>query len=397
MVTINLGIIGLGRGFMLTLPALRAHPIIRLSGAFDLRGEALSRFKTEFGASSHHSLSSLLADDKIDAVYIASPHEHHATQTIAALRAGKHVLVEKPMATNIADCAAMAIEAKTAGRVLIVGPSHGFDEPVRRAAALVASGRYGRVRMVTTLNFTDFMYRPRRAEELDTTRAGGVVFSQAAHQIDVVRGIVGDSVSAVRAVAGNWDAGRPSEGAYCALMSFVGGAAATLTYSGYAHYDSDELMGWVSELGQVKDPDRYGDARRALASLNPAGEQQAKLLRTYGAKSDGLSNPAPHHEHFGFILISCEKADFKLLPTGIHIYANDDRTFLPIASPELARAGVIEEFVMAVSGRAKAVHDGRWGLETMACCTALLESSEKSAEVDPRTLINPDILATGVE
>ncbi|MDX3908176.1 MAG: Gfo/Idh/MocA family oxidoreductase, partial [Pigmentiphaga sp.] len=282
MNAINLGIIGLGRGFMLTLPALNAHPGVRLAAAFDLRADALERFAQDYGGTTHGTIESLLADPSIQAVYIATPHELHAEQTIAALRAGKHVLVEKPMATSVADCGAMASAAAAAGRVLMVGPSHGFDEPVRQAAALVASGRYGPVRLVTAFNFTDFLYRLRRPEELDSGRGGGVVYSQAAHQIDVVRRIIGRPVASIRAVTGNWDADRPTEGAYAAFMTFQGGAAATLTYSGYGHYDSDALLGWVSELGQVKDPARYGDARRALAALTVADETDAKLARTHG-------------------------------------------------------------------------------------------------------------------
>ena len=314
MNSINLGIAGLGRGFMLTLPALRAHPSVRLAGAFDLRPEAIQQFQHEFGATGHASLESLLADPEIDAVYIATPHGLHAEQSVAALKAGKHVLVEKPMATTVNECLLMADAARLAGKVLMVGPSHGFDEPVRVAARIVASGDYGRVRLVTSLNFTDFMYRPRRPEELDEARGGGVVYSQAAHQIDVVRKIIGQPTTAIRAVTGNWDANRPSNGAYSALMTFADGAAATLTYSGYAHYDSDELVGWISELGQNKDPARYGDARRALASLSGEDEIQAKLARTYGGPAGTPVTPAPHHEHFGFLLVSCEGADLKVLP-----------------------------------------------------------------------------------
>ena len=122
---------------------------------------------------------------------MASPHPHHAAHAIAAARAGKHVLVEKPMALDVADCAAMVEAARAAGTRLAVGPSHGYDAPVARAAELIASGRYGRVRMVTAFNFTDFLYRPRRPDELDPALGGGVVLSQAAHQVDVVRRLVG--------------------------------------------------------------------------------------------------------------------------------------------------------------------------------------------------------------
>jgi phthalate 4,5-cis-dihydrodiol dehydrogenase len=383
---LRLGVAGLGRGFMLTLPALIAHPGVVLAGATDLRPEALQRFSEEFGAPGYATLDELLQDETIDAVYIATPHDLHAVQTLAALRAGKHVLVEKPMATSVEDCLAMAGAAREAGLALIVGPSHGFDEQVRTAASLVASREFGQVRMVTALNFTDFMFRPRRPEELDPARGGGVVFSQAAHQIDVVRRLVGSPVTGIRAVTANWDSQRPSDGAYTALMTFEGGAAASLSYSGYAHYDSDELLGWISELGQTKDPELYGQARRQLARIGTEGEQSAKAARTYGG--DGpRSAKAPHHEHFGFIIVSCEKADMKLLPTGIEIYENERRIFHPIAPPKVPRAAVLEEFVAAVAGRPTGLHDGQWGLETMACCRALIMSSSQGTDVDPRKII----------
>lgn len=394
MSLVNLGVVGLGRGFMLTALALKSHPAIRLAGAFDPRDEALMQFESEFGARGHRSLSSLLADPAIDAVYIASPHELHAEQAIAAIEAGKHVLVEKPMALSIDDCAAMMRAAEKGSKTLIVGPSHAFDEPVRCAAELISSGRFGPVRLVTALNFTDFMFRPRRPSELDDARGGGVVFSQAVHQIDVVRHLVGQPVVAIRAISSNWDPSRPSDGAYSALLTFAGGAVGSLVYSGYAHYDSDELVGWISELGQVKDPARYGNARRTLAALG-ADETTAKLSRTYGVASaiSSVSLP-PHHEHFGFVLVSCEKADLKVQPTGIQIYGNDSTEFHAIPPPQLPRAAVIDEFSGSILGSRKPLHGGHWGLETIACCTALLESSRSRTDVDPRELARESLART---
>ena len=72
-----------------------------------------------------------------------------------------------------------AIDAsERASTRLIVGHSHSFNAPVRLARNLIASGRFGAVRLIQAMNFTDFLYRPRRPEELDTARGGGVVFSQ---------------------------------------------------------------------------------------------------------------------------------------------------------------------------------------------------------------------------
>ena len=122
-----------------------------------------------------------------------------------------------------------------------------------------------RVRMITALDFTDFLYRPRRPEELATAAGGGAVFNQAAHQVDIVRLLAGGKVRSVRAFTGSWDRARPTEGAYACMLGFDNGVFATLTYSGYAHFDSDEFMGWIGEMGQKKDPTTYGTARRGLA------------------------------------------------------------------------------------------------------------------------------------
>src|SRR5262249_38707641 len=137
---------------------------------------------------------------------------------------------------------------------IIVGHSHSFDAPVARLRALVQSGDFGPVRMINAINYTDYLYRPRRPEELDTAQGGGAVFNQAAHQVDIVRMIGGGRVASVRAVTGAWDASRPTEGAYAALLTFEGGIFASLTYNGYGHFDSDEFQDWVGEMGQMKKP-----------------------------------------------------------------------------------------------------------------------------------------------
>jgi phthalate 4,5-cis-dihydrodiol dehydrogenase len=376
---IQLGAIGLGRGFMLTLPALTATTDIKLRAAFDIRPEARKKFAEEFAAKTYDSLDGVLADPEVEAVYIATPHELHAAHVISAARAGKHILVEKPMSTNIADARAMIAAARSAGVVLVIGPSHGFDLPIQRAAEFIAARRFGSLRMITTLNFTDFVYRPRRPEELDPAQGGGVVYSQAAHQFDVVRGLVDRRIIEVTAVSGNWDPARPGDGAYTAFARFEDGIAASLTYSGYAHYDSDELMDWVSELGRKKDPSVYGQARKQLAGISASAEAQAKVRRTFaGDATAGVAPPATHNEHFGFLLASCERADLKVMADGIWIFGDGAREFIPIPAPPIPRIGAISEFVDAVRGVRPPKHDGQWGLETMLCCVALVRSSAEA-------------------
>ncbi|MGH7091351.1 MAG: hypothetical protein ACREFQ_20865, partial [Stellaceae bacterium] len=97
--------------------------------------------------------------------------------------------------------------------------------------------------------------------------------------------------------------------AYAAFVSFAGGAAATLTYSGDGHFDSDEFCGWVAESGLAKDKDAYGLARRELKSVTDrAAETALKAAQGYGASSAGRPATSPpaqrRHAHFGVLIAS---------------------------------------------------------------------------------------------
>src|SRR5690606_14807889 len=156
----------------------------------------------------------------------------------------KHVMVEKPMALELADCDAMIQACRAAGVHLMVGHCHSFDMPYLRARELVRGGQLGRVTMIQAQNYTDYLYRPRRPEELVTAEGGGAIFSQAAHQVDTVRLLAGQRLARVRCALGNWDRARQTEGASSALLWCEDGAYASISYNGYGHFDSDEWMGW---------------------------------------------------------------------------------------------------------------------------------------------------------
>ena len=379
---VRLGVAGLGRAFTLMVPTFRADGRVRLVAATDPRREACDKLATEFGARIHGDVDSLCRDDAVDAIYVATPHEMHAAHAIAALAAGKHVLVEKPLAISVAEGLAIAEAAERAGRRVIVGPSHSFDAPIARTRALVASGEFGAVRMVTAMNFTDFLYRPRRPEELDTRQGGGVVWSQAAHQVDIVRLLCGGRATHVRAMTGAWDRSRPTEGAYAALIGFEGGAFANLVYSGYGHFDSDALMDGIGELGRAKDPAAYGAARRALAAAGDASaESRAKADRNYGGAAYREAAPATAHEHFGFIVVSCDRADLRPTARGVHIHGDAGERFEPLPPPTVPRREVIDALEAAVHEGRRPLQDARWGAATLEVCEALLRSASEGRDV----------------
>jgi phthalate 4,5-cis-dihydrodiol dehydrogenase len=381
---IRVGAIGLGRAFSLMAPTFVADPRVKIVAGADPRPEACAQFASEFGGAAYSAAEDLAADPHVDAVYISTPHQFHAANAIAAAAAGKHAIVEKPMALTLNDCRRMVEAAERAGVALIVGHSHSFDAPILHARMLVASGALGRLRIITAVNFTDFLYRPRRAEELDTEQGGGVIFNQAPHQVDVIRLLGGGRVRSVRAMAGAWDAARPTEGAYSALLGFEDGAFASLTYSGFAHYDSDELMGWRGESGMRKDPAGYGAARAALAASSIGAETQVKAAQNYGGpryRPPLAAGTDRAHQHFGFVVASCDHGDLRPMPHGVAVFGDTERRFDTLPVPPIPRREVVDELYGAVVNNVAPLHSGAWGLATMEVCLALLQSHREGREI----------------
>ncbi|MFM9971860.1 MAG: Gfo/Idh/MocA family protein [Burkholderiales bacterium] len=378
-----MGVLGLGRGFTLMLPTLRLDPRIELVACADPREAARAQFASEFGARAYASVEELCNDKDVEVVYVATPHQYHAAHTCLAAKKGKHILVEKPMALAVHECLAMIAAARKAGVQLIVGHSHSFDAPIQQARHIIASGGVGKVRMINAFYYTDFLYRPRRPEELITHEGGGVLFNQASHQIDVVCFLAGEKAQTVRAMTGAWDPTRPTEGAYSAMLAFEGGAFATLVYSGYAHFDSDEFRGWVGEGGQMKDPARHGDARRALAeATDKETEARMKAEGNYGGDAYKPNERVPaHHAHFGEVIVSCDRADLRPVPEGVMIHGDGERRLDKVPLREAPRAEVIDELVGAIfEGRAP-LHSGEWALGTIEVCLAMLRSARTGGEV----------------
>jgi phthalate 4,5-cis-dihydrodiol dehydrogenase len=384
---LKLGVIGLGRAFTLMLPTFASHPLIKMVAATDPRADARERFADEFGARVFEDAEALCADPNVQAVYVASPHQFHVDHVKLAAKHRKHVLVEKPMALSLDDCREMIAAAAKAGTRLLVGHSHSYDLPYLRARDMIQSGAYGRIRMISALNFTDFLYRPRRPEELETGAGGGVVFSQAAHQVDIVRLLAGARAKSVRALTGNWDPSRRTEGAYSAQIKFEDGSFASLTYSGYAHFDSDEFMGWRGELGERRGDASYGRARLALRNArSPAQETEMKNRRAYGRLGRDAFPIGEDlaHNHFGLLIASCERADLRPTPQAVVVYGNETRHVEELPAPTIPRAEVVDELYDAAVRGKPPLHSGEWGLATLEICLAILCSAESGREIELR-------------
>jgi phthalate 4,5-cis-dihydrodiol dehydrogenase len=377
---IRLGIAGLGLAGALMIRAAAVHPKIKLWAGADPLPRPREAFARDFGAMTHADFGELCADPAIEAIYIATPHELHAEQAIEAMAHRKHVLVEKPLALTIEDCDAVIDAADHAAVKLIVGHTHGFDRNIQAVARLVRSGELGRLGMIVAFNYTDFLYRPRRPEELDTRRGGGIVFNQVMHQIEIVRLIGGGLVRSVRANAGILDPARPTEGNCVAFLEFENGAAASVVYSAYDFFDSDELHGWVAEGGTPKVPRRQGETRRRLMT---GARAEADLQQDLGYGGRRLPADQLHMPHFGTVIVTCERGDVRLSADGMLIYGLDTvREIAVERGPGWAGQGdALDALWGAVRQGRSDVHDARWGRASLEVALAILQSARERREI----------------
>jgi phthalate 4,5-cis-dihydrodiol dehydrogenase len=376
---IGLGIVGLGMAGAVMVRAAAAHPGFRLAAAADPHAAPRAAFGWDFKANTYADIRALCADPAVEAVYIATPHQFHAEHAGIAAAAGKHIILEKPMALTLTDCDAIVVAVEKAGVHLVIGHTHAFDPAIRTMRAIIASGELGRLGMIASWNYTDYLYRPRRPEELDTARGGGILFNQVPHQIDVARLLGGGLVKSVRAVAGGLDPARPTEGHAMALLVFQDDAAASLVYGGYDFFDSDELHDWISERGSAKQPG-HGAARRALAERTRDESELRTTMFAYGAPDGG---EPPHQPHFGLTIATCARGELRGSADGVLVYGVDGRREIAIPQgPRYSgRGSVLDDLAAAIRSGERPVHDGRWGKATLEVALAIQASAREGREI----------------
>ena len=289
----------------------------------------------------------LLTAPDIEGVVLCTPHDTHAALAIAAARAGKHVLVEKPMGCSLSECDAMIAAAGAAGVKLMVAQCQRYDPANRGLKAVIANGELGRIRAVrieAMQNAAAFL--PPDHWYLDAQRAGGgIVISVAIHKIDLLRYLIGNVVrvtASCRTVSPLFRNG--AEDYAVATLEFANGAVGQLfaTWNAFRLPYSENLMifgddGAVHALPATET--QMGPARIASRKRSPAaapgfagqfgGFQPVEPDRTGLPATDPFANQLAH-------FAECCRTGAELLSSG-----RDNRCTLQIvfAIYESARTG----------------------------------------------------------
>lgn len=230
--SVGWGIVGTGGIATRMAAALEAATGATLVAVCSRDAERAAALGGRYGAKGYAEYPALLADPAVELVYVATPTDLHAEHALAAASAGKHALVEKPMALTVEDAQEMAAAANRAGVRLGIG-FHLRHHPVHRAMRdLIASGEIGDVVLVQAMWGYYSADWPRDSWKMDPARAGsGSVAALGVHLIDLIRWLAGREVVEVSAISDGPDEGFPVEFLTAALLRFEGGAFAELVSS----------------------------------------------------------------------------------------------------------------------------------------------------------------------
>jgi UDP-N-acetylglucosamine 3-dehydrogenase len=217
---VGIGIVGLGEIGQVHLRGFQGAPeLARVAAVTDLDPRLRHSSAAVAGAADCATLAQLLAQERVDAVSVCVPHNLHHEVALAAIAAGKHVLLEKPMALSVAECDAIIDAAARAG--VCVGVSHNqlFHPPHVRACQLLHSGALGRPLLLRMRLGIGGKFAGWRADPSAT--GGGLLFDAGVHRFYLARALCGE----VRELAAMADA-PPGRGEDLAVVSmrFASGA-----------------------------------------------------------------------------------------------------------------------------------------------------------------------------
>lgn len=143
---IRVGVIGCGKIAQVRhIPEYAENPNVKLVGFYDFNQERAQELADQFGGKAFSSSEELLSDPEIDAVSVCTANNAHAEISIQALEHGKHVLCEKPMAMDLADCEAMVEAADRSGKILMIGHNQRLVKAHIQAKEMIEEGVIGEV------------------------------------------------------------------------------------------------------------------------------------------------------------------------------------------------------------------------------------------------------------
>lgn len=276
---LKIGIIGCGKITEVRhAPEYAENPNCQLAAFFDVVPERAKALAEQYGGVAYDSIEALLASD-VDAVSVCVANAYHAQASIQALKAGKHVLCEKPMATTPEDCEAMVAAAKAAGKFLMIGQNQRLAKAHVKAREIIESGEMGKV-----ITFETHFAHPgpegwtgvRDSWFFDKKVASfGVMADLGVHKTDLIHYLTGKKIVRTSAVLATLDKtfsdGRPitvDDNAY-AIYTMEDGVVGTMHVSWTNYGNENNSTKIYMEGGVLR---MYDDPKYSLIVEKRDGE-----------------------------------------------------------------------------------------------------------------------------
>lgn len=194
---IRIGIVGAGRIAEAHVHGYRQlADKVEIAGVADVRADLASARAREWGAArSWSSVAELVQDETLDAVDICLPHHLHVDAVEQACAAGKHILIEKPIARSLAEADAIIGAAERAGVTLMVAHNHVFNPVVTKAKEIIDQGLIGDVHLVKAYSLGWFLFTPHDFRKSASQTGGGVFIDTGAHFVYILQTLCGEIVS----------------------------------------------------------------------------------------------------------------------------------------------------------------------------------------------------------
>ncbi len=388
-----MGVVGLGQGAASAMPAMEALPETVLVAGADPNERMREGFKARFaGTRTYATIAELSRDPDVEAIWVATPNRYHCEHAVEAMRNGKHVLVEKPMAVTIEEADTMVECARENGVHLLAAHTSSYGVPIR-AMRKIAQAELGKVRSLLIWSYTDWMLRARTSDELSLDAGSGIVHRQSPHQIDALRLLGGGKLRSVRGTTGQWMAERPIPGFYTAYMEFEDGTPATIVHNGYGYFMHGELFEGALDHWRYTPEDRV--ALRKQMRGGARDEESEKEDFRIGGRNDPTRNkrdggPTPWgHPDVGMIVVSCDRGDMRQAKYGVMVYGDEGRRDVDVRNSGRhdfdleggATVGALLEMYNAVTAGIPVFHSGAWGRATLEATLAIVQSAQERREI----------------
>ena len=231
---VQLAVIGAGiiaKSFMEAAPSVADLEVALIC---DINESAARALAHPHGIPTATDYRAALANSAIDAVYIALPHHLHAESAVAAAEAGKHILLEKPMANSLDEADRILAACDAAGVKLMLGFTHRFHSELETARRLIDAGQLGRITMALDVMTTGGRIPPWFWQR--ETAGGGVLHVNGAHSFDRLRWLVGSEIVEVFAYSDTYDKRKTVEDSAVVALRFENGAMGSVNHNWAADF-----------------------------------------------------------------------------------------------------------------------------------------------------------------